>query len=476
MLTYRPDYDQYTEGIFTDLTNAIPTNRGGYKNAYDSTDLAVTSLPGICNGSAFLRRLDGTVRVFAGIPQQIYEMNQTSATTGGWVNVSAAGTYTTSGSWQFAQFGDVSLAASYENVLQSSNGVIGTGFNPVSGAPKAKIIYTLGKRVILLNTASYTGAGQDGWAASSEGDYFTSALWPPAATNNAAYGTLNEVGGPITAGCSLGSLAIAWKRMGMWIGQDQGPPFQITWQKIPGNFGCVGLLSWCEIDGGVFFVSPQDMYIFDGSRPRSITDGVKSRFMSEFQADLNAGTVECMHDEVNNVVYVFMKTAFITLTFNYKTLQWGRISGYRGTPSETIQTGLRVNKASAYSINGFGNVQSADNAICVFNGNKLQVIGRDIMRTATTSTFTFNWWSPPEGAMRYGGLRYQATTLSATVSGFAEGILLSQGALTANATYPRLDGKYEGIFIAPKITITPSASSFFEFTQFYHDIKKVGKA
>lgn len=478
MLTLRPDDDQYTEGIFTDVSNAIPTNRGGYRNANDSVDLGYTSLPGTCIGTAFIRRLDASVRIFAGIPTQLREADQTTAgTSGSWLSVSRSTTYATSGSWTFAQLGDVSLAASYENRLQFSNGGVGTAFADVAGAPNGKIVYTLTNRVILLNTSGYTGSGQDGWACSSEGDYFTSALWPPAATNNAAYGNLRETGGPITAGCSLGSLAIAWKRSGMWIGQDQGPPVQMAWQRIPGDYGCVGIFAWCAIEGGIFFVSPQDMYIFDGSRPRSITDGIKATFFDTYQADLNAGTIECMHDETNNRVYVFLKTAGITWVFNYKTLQWGKVSGFRGASNESMQCGLRVTKSSAYSINGFAATITAQNAICVFYGNKLMVIGSASMRSGTTSSFMFNWWSPITGQIDYTGLSFQSPRLQGvTLSGFAEGFLTNSGALSQNVQYPRLDGTYSGKYIAPTMTVTNSSSGQFEFTQFSHKITRKGTA
>ncbi len=478
MLTFRPDDDQFTEGIFTDISNAIPTNRGGYQNANDSVDLGYTSLPGTCIGTAFIRRLDASVRIFAGISQQIREADQTTAgTSGSWLNVSRSTTYATSGSWTFAQLGDVSLAASYENRLQFSNGTVGTAFADVAGAPNAKIAFTLNNRVILLNTSGYTGSGQDGWACSSEGDYFTSTLWPPASTNNAAYGNLRETGGPITAGCSLGSLAIAWKRSGMWIGQDQGAPVQMVWQKIPGDYGCVGLFAWCDIEGGIFFVSPQAMFIFDGSRPRSITDGIKATFFATYQADLNAGTIECLHDETNNRVHVFLKTAAVTWTFNYRTLQWGQLSGFRGTVGEPMQCGLKIAKSSAYSVRGFSATITAQNSICVFYGNKLMVVGSPSMRSGTTASITFNWWSPIQGQIDYTGMMYQSPRLQGvTLSGFAEGVLSNAGTLVSNSQYPRLDGTYSGKYIAPKITVTNSSSGQFEFTQFSHKIKKVGTA
>jgi hypothetical protein len=486
MLAYRPDDDPYTPEIITDLINAEPTNRGTYRNAFDTDEVAYTSLAATSVGGAVLVRNDGTKRVFLGTPSAIYEADQTASGTGQWSNESRVTAYATADSWSFAQLGDVSLAASYENVLQFSNGAVGTNFADVAGAPQGKIAYILNNRVILLNTQGYTGSGRNGWAASSEGDYFTSTLWPPASTNNAAYGTLTEVGGPIVAGTALGSLAIAWKRSGMWIGQDQGAPLQITWQKIPGEYGCVGLRSWCQIDGGVFFVSPQDFFIFDGSRPRPVSDGVRATFfgLPANQLDLVNGTIECAHDEVNNLVRIFLKSAKTTWIFNYRTMQWGFVRGYRGTSQETIYSVLPVSKSNIYSVNGFSNVQSAASGVLVLaDDRKLRVLGRTTlgipqMRNGTAATFQFSKFWTQEGVLYYQRLDYKNVVdpTAVTITGNADADT-SAGPLTNNPNLTRMEGAYTSSKLRPTITITSNNStSQFEYSAFSHTITKQGRA
>lgn len=462
MLDFRPDGDPTIPGTLSSVINGVPDNKNAYRQKYAALASSYAALAAASLGLGFVKRLDGTNRLFSGASTAIYEADGVSAWTDETRTV--GGAYTAATSWTFAQYGDVSLAASYENILQASNGATGTNFANVTGAPNGKIVLILSDRVLLLNTQGYSGSGQDGWAASDIGDY---TAWTPATTNNAANGRLRQVGGPITAGNVLGNTAIAWKKQGMWVGLDEGAPTQIVWQKVPGRYGCINNDAQCLIDIGVVFVGPNDIFLYDGSRPRSIANGIRETFFS----GANLSGLFLQHDEINNLV-LFYRADVAGYIYNYKTDKWGRFTGYEGDAASALQAVLRAPNddlvafggltlsqgpggTTNFVVNSSRVLTNADGVAPMKSGTSSQFsfwyVGSDKKRTEITEFWPFFLERPDSYAAMSGSVTSVKKLLAFTSQVIA---------FTANQTEGKLDGATDGNWHRPSITLTSAAGQW----------------
>lgn len=321
LLQYAPDLDPTTPGLITGGNGFIPTLRG-IAGAPTPLDTALDPLPAACIGAASLRRLDGTNRFFACTATRIYEAGATT-----WTDRSAGAPsdyVAVSGRWRLAQFGNVSLAASKENTLQESTT---TAFSPISGAPKADIVETVGAFVMAFNVNDGTDKPH-GWACSAISNH---ASWTPSIATQAANGVLTSIPGKITAARRFGDQVVVYKERGMYLGYYSGPPFIWSFTEIPSDTG-----TWCQesvVNIGTpeqpkhFFVGQEDFYVFDGGRPQPVGLGVKESFFAELNLQ-EADQIVLLHDRKRSLVYVFYPTGSSTslnaaLIWDYRTGRWG---------------------------------------------------------------------------------------------------------------------------------------------------------
>ena len=116
---YAPDADDAIPGIFTDCTNVIPTLKGYAGAPSPQTGTLAAALAAAPQGAALVRKLDNSVRLFAGTGTKLYEAGATS-----WTDRTRAsgGDYALGSDirWRFTQYGDVSLAVAKTDNLQAS--------------------------------------------------------------------------------------------------------------------------------------------------------------------------------------------------------------------------------------------------------------------------------------------------------------------------------------------------------------------
>ena len=110
---YAPDADPATPGVLTECEMMEPALRG-MKSAPAAVATNLPALLAECRGAALVTKLDGTKRLIAGTQTDLYE-----AGTATWTGVSSA-TYTGSldGSWDFAQWGNITLAVNGVDMAQ----------------------------------------------------------------------------------------------------------------------------------------------------------------------------------------------------------------------------------------------------------------------------------------------------------------------------------------------------------------------
>lgn len=313
---FMPDADQTVLGVLSDCENLIPTLKGYAGRNSLVTPLNVPALAAACTGAATVTKLTGARRIFAGTATAIYEL-----VGGAWDDVSKSGGYT-AGDWSIAQFGDSTLAATSGHVIQRST----TGdFADISGAPQAEIIFSVNNFVMALNT----NTSADQWhccAAYDDTD------WTESTTTLSASGRLVSAPGTLTAGGRLGEYAVAYKGRAIYLGQFVGAPDVWQWQLVRGgNAGCVGKRAWTDVDGVHFLVGEDNFWLFDGSTPVPLADGILKKWFSNNSSKSYKYLTTCVYDKATSLVWVFYPSTNASsldsaLVYHVQTKQWGRAS------------------------------------------------------------------------------------------------------------------------------------------------------
>lgn len=317
LIGFAPDADQTSPGLLSDCQNLIPALIGMAGAPEPVAPSGVPALPAICRGTAVVYRLDNTRRVFAATNAAIYEL-----ISGAWVDQSRAGGYTGSvdSRWSFAQFGDATLMANGAQKIQRSTS---GAFADIASAPVANVVFSVGSFVMALNT----GASTDQWHCCAA---FDDTNWTPSLTTQAASGRLVASPGHLTAGARLGEYAIAYKERSIFLGQYVGAPAIWNWTQVAGgDAGCVGKHALCDIGGVHFFVGPDNFWLFDGTRPVPLGDGVIREWFREKASFDYLYKTSCVFDRASNCVWVFYPKSGSTecdgvLVYHIQTKQWGR--------------------------------------------------------------------------------------------------------------------------------------------------------
>jgi len=324
---YAPDADPTQPGVIVDCTMAIPTLRG-MKTAPAASASTMADLAAACTGAASLKKLDESVRTFAGAATKLYE-----AGSGTWTDRTrvSGGNYASAADvrWRFAQYGNVSLAVNKSDILQFSSS--GAFANVGASVPKASVVETVGLFVFVFDTNEATYADSpDRWWCSALGDYTD---WAPSIATQSATGRLLSAPGKVRGAKKFGENIIAYKERSMFMGVYVGPPAIWDFRQVPGDVGALSHEAIVNIgtpeNPKHIFMGPDDFYVFDGSRPQSIgTNRVKQ---SVFGQIVRTRREQCLavHDATNNLVYFWYPSVDSTspdkcVVYNYKSDKWGR--------------------------------------------------------------------------------------------------------------------------------------------------------
>src|SRR5262249_58416043 len=131
---YAPDIADYNGAFTRTAPNVVP--RGDGYGPFKAHAVYSSALPAACRGFFYARRTDGTVVVFAGTSTRLYLMSNTDFS---WSDVSKGGAaYTALSStaqWQFAQFGNLVIAAQPNVPPQAFDLTSPTAFVDLGGSP-----------------------------------------------------------------------------------------------------------------------------------------------------------------------------------------------------------------------------------------------------------------------------------------------------------------------------------------------------
>ena len=327
---YAPDLDPLVAGRILALTSMVPSVKG-WAGAPTARSLGISALAAACKGAARLEKIDSSARLFAGTNTKLYELSGTSWTdrTRAVGGDYALSTYTR---WSFAQFGNVSLAASKSDILQFSSS--GAFANVGASIPKIGIIETVGNFVLGfdINDQGALGPNEDNqqrWWCAAIGTYDN---WTPSIANQCATATLRSTPGGVKAAKRFGTTIMAYKERSMFQGIYVGQPYVWDFREIPGEAGCLGI--YAVVDIGTpenpihIFMGAEDFYIYDGSRPLPIGYGIKNEVFGELDRD-SASQVQALHDSINKRVFFFYPVSGGSVpdkcvVYNYQSQRWGR--------------------------------------------------------------------------------------------------------------------------------------------------------
>lgn len=317
LIGFVPDLPQTTPGAMVSCQGIIPSSTG-FQTAPGGADVVgVGPLATPCRGGAIGSKTSGERRIYAGTQTKLYEYAGAA-----WVDRSKSGDYVGSpeSRWIFAQFGNFSIAANGVEELQASE----TGaFDSIGTAPIAKIVCTAANFVLAFNTST----AADQWACSGIFDHTT---WTPSLTTQANAGRLVATGGAITAALTFGQQVVAYKARSMYLGSYVGVPAVWQWDQVQGEVGCVGPEAVCDVMGAHVFVGEDNIWLFDGVRPRPLADGtVRQWFIANLSPTFKQRTIVSFERRFNRVWIFFPSPGSsgdpdLALVYQMATGRWGR--------------------------------------------------------------------------------------------------------------------------------------------------------
>ncbi|RQO57036.1 hypothetical protein DBV14_09510 [Variovorax sp. KBW07] len=335
--------------MLTDCSNVIPFE-AGFMAAPSPVAVAVAALAGPCRGSAVVERLDGTRRIIAGTQGKLYELAGSS-----WTDRSKAGSYTgsTESRWSFCQFGDTTIASNLADPMQlSTTGV----FSDVPTAPRAKIVISASNNFVLaFHTSDPTfGVAPDRWwncAQSNQND------WVPSVATGATTGRLVASEGAIQAGLALGDYVVAYKSRGVFLGSFVGASNgSWQWTHILGSeCGAVGPEAVCDVGGLHFIVGEDNFWMFDGTRPVPLADGVNRDWFRRNSSQTFRYRTRCTFDRQRNIVWIAYPSVTSTgacdrtLAYHLGTKKWGKADRVLQAALNFIAPGVTIDGLDAYA-------------------------------------------------------------------------------------------------------------------------------
>jgi len=373
---WTPDQPDLGSGC-VDAKNVIPT-AVGYRPLPSLAALSGAADARL-RGVYAAKQSNGTVKIFAGDSTKLYEF---AAADSGLDNISKSGNYTLTGDegWRFVQFGNIVIAASNSQILQSYTLGSSSLFADVTGAPTAKYIAVVRDFVMTANTSSSNQ--QVRW--SGIGD---STSWAQSATTQADSQTIYGLGA--ITGLVGGEFATILCEEGIVRATYAGSPLVFQFDAVETARGCAIPGTVASIGGATIYWSGDGFYLFDGATSQAIGAEKVDRFFAD---DLNIGDINRCSAAIDpvNKLYVLAYSdgnggsqPNTLLMFNYALGRWSR-----GEVSTDLVAPIYT---AGYSMETLDNISSSLDALPasldspIFNGGQFAFAGSD---DSKISTFT----------------------------------------------------------------------------------------
>ena len=478
LIGWAPDADPTAPGVIADCSNLIPSERGMVAAPTATAPAGVGVLAADARGAAVTTSTTGTRRVLVGTQTRLYELSGTTYTD----VTRAAGVYVGAADnrWSFAQFGNATVATNDTDAMQASTSGV---FADISGAPKARVVCAAANFVIAFNTSDGTyGDQSDRWWCSAINDHTS---WTPSVTTQATTGRLIGDGGEITAAARLGQQVVAYKARSMFLGTYVGAPVVWQWDQVPGELGCVGPEAVVDIGGAHIFVGDDNIWLYDGTRPVPIAEGVVRRwFFDNSSATYRFRTIVSMDRQSNRVWIFFPSSGSGTgnpdraIVYHLAKKTWGRADNavqcalaYVGSGTTFDGANVTFNSAPAVSMDSPYWLAGGRVAAAITSGRQLVTL----TGTVGASTLTTGDIGDDEQVtmLRRARLRFTDDPTSANAQGFRR-----QGAgaaLVAAASASRNDTGFDLRQSGRWHRVTFTMSGDYEVTGMAVDITAAGR-
>jgi hypothetical protein len=239
-------------GSLTTATNVVPQQVGYGPFPSAAVYSSAASQPLL---SSFAGVYGNTLVLFAGGATKLFKFNDLTTAM---ADVSKAGSYTSTDGWEFAQFGDIVIAANNENVLQAWNLTSSTLFADLSAsAPIAKFVTVVRDFVVCANIGSGTNPSRVQWS-----DLNDETDWVSGPTSQSDFQEMSD-GGNIT-GLTGGEFGLVLMERAIARMTYSGSPYFFQFDIISRGLGCIEPGSVAQYGSTTFFLSDNGFYSCNG--------------------------------------------------------------------------------------------------------------------------------------------------------------------------------------------------------------------
>jgi len=489
MLDFRPDRDPRTPGYLAFVSEMVPVDKGyrssraevDYGPPFTYTLIADEVYPNKCFASRWNSVAGGIVIV--GTNKKLNVLNSTT----GYINVSKAGNYSLSGqAHQFGEdalaafdlcaFGDVIIAVNKSAPSQKRNALDLTGatlFSDLGGAtaaPQGNTCCVAANFVFIGNCGNWstvTGSA-DILAWSAIGDHTDWRVNPQ--VTQSSYAQFVDTPGAITAVRPFRDGIIVFKATSMYRGRYVGAgPNSPIWdfERISDKIGCVGHRSVTNIEQALVFVGWRDVYMYEGTRPQSITDGIFSLIQTDLFVGSSRVPLLLGHNQHTNEVWLSGYTR--SFIWNYRLNRWGMLSSTQTAqpvPCDTNVDNLSVITVTSVS-GGLPTVSTTDDHINLYTLRIIDGVTKNRNTAATTNCYlTTGWFGQPDKLLTVQRVNPVYTLRPTTLTNVeltAYGSMTPSDGTALGTAKLNASFRFDTLGPTPNGTIAGSSQNFFTF-------------
>ena len=281
------------------------------------------------------------------------------------------------------------------------------------------------------------------------------------------------VEGAIQAALTLGDYVVAYKNRAVFIGVFAGAPVVWQWNLVPGGeCGAVGQEAVCDIGGAHFIVGNDNFWIFDGTRPIPLGNGIVRQWFLNNSNPTYRYRTKAIYDKQNNLVRVNYPSngsagnCDACLIYHVTAKKWGRADVAIEAPINYIASGVTIDGLDAYAstVNALPNIPVdsqywlAGGQVPAYFNTSHQLVSINGATGASSVTTGDMGDDDTLSVLDRFRMRYVTSPATAVATGFCK---INEGdALTAGAANAINDGKFDlrqtGRFHRVRIDMTGS--------------------
>jgi hypothetical protein len=357
----------------TTATNVVPQQVGYGPFPEAAVYSSAASQPLL---SSFAGVYGNTLVLFAGGATKLFKFNDlTTALT----DVSKAGSYTSTDGWEFAQFGNIVIAANNEDKLQAWNLTSSTAFADLSvNAPIAKFVTVVRDFVVAANIGSGTNPSKVQWS-----DLNDETDWLPGPTSQSDFQEMSD-GGNIT-GLTGGEFGLVLMERAIARMTYSGSPYFFQFDIISRGLGCIESGSVAQYGSTTFFLSDNGFYSCNGQTLEPIGAEKVDRFFLDDADQAALSQMSATIDPLRKLVvweYRNNNQQNGLLIYNWQVKRWS----YAVTTADYLSTAATP-ALTLEALDAFGTVDSITTSFDsrVWVGGKATLAG---IRGNSIITFT----------------------------------------------------------------------------------------